>query len=121
MHILFLTAEQWPTFRADLVVLFGKYLPRHGITCDLVTEQDVLQTNNQLWPAGQLILCKVPKNRACQYVIKFLHQCKVLVTCDYKQYQAVQVRDMVLIALVAIAMCKIKQVPFFYWLSYPQS
>ena len=123
MRILFLTAEQWPTFRADLVVLFGKYLPRFDITCDLVTELEFTQLSNQLnsWPAGKAILCKIPENRASQYVVKFLHQCRVLITSDYKQYQAVQVRDMVLVALVAIIMCKIKRRPFFYWLSYPQS
>ena len=121
MHILYLTAEQWPTFRADLTILFGKYLPRFGVTCDVVTEQDVNDSNQTNWPAGKGLLCKVPKNRAGQYVVKFLHQCKVLVTADYAQYQAVQVRDMTMIALVAILMCRLKKKPFYYWLSYPQS
>jgi len=121
MHILYLTAEQWPTFRADVTTLFGKYLPRFGVTCDLVTEQDVNAESAADWPAGKAILCKVPKNRAGQYVLKFLHQCKVLITADYAQYQAVQVRDMTLIALIAIVMCKLKKIPFYYWLSYPQS
>ncbi|MBX9676943.1 MAG: glycosyltransferase [Methylotenera sp.] len=121
MHILYLTAEQWPTFRADVTTLFGKYLPRFGITCDLVTEQEVGTQNAANWPAGKAILCKVTKSRAGQYVLKFLHQAKTLITADYAQYQAVQVRDMTLIALVAIVMCKLKKRPFFYWLSYPQS
>ena len=121
MHILYLTAEQWPTFRADVTTLFGNYLPRFGVTCDLVTEQDVITETATDWPAGKAIICKVPNNRAGQYVLKFLHQCKVLITADYVQYQAVQVRDMTLIALVAIVMCKLKKIPFYYWLSYPQS
>lgn len=121
MHILYLTAEQWPTFRADLTTLFGKYLPRFGITCDLVTEQDVSTEKASDWPAGKALLCKVPQNRAGQYIFKFLHQCKALISADYAQYQAVQVRDMTLIALVAIVMCKFKKIPFYYWLSYPQS
>jgi glycosyltransferase involved in cell wall biosynthesis len=123
MHLLFLTSEQWPTYRADLTVLFGKYLPRSGITCDLVTEQEVVYdvTNPTLWPAGKAILCKVPANRAGQYIVKFFHQCKVLITSDYKQYQAVQVRDMTIVALFAIIVCKLNKRQFFYWLSYPQS
>ena len=76
MHILYLTAEQWPTFRADLTILFGKYLPRFDVTCDVVTEQDVNDSNQTNWPAGKALLCKVPKNRAGQYLVKFLHQCK---------------------------------------------
>lgn len=121
MHILFLTAEQWPTFRADVTTLFGKYLPRFGITCDLVTEQDSASQKPADWPAGKSLLCKVPGNRAGQYIVKFLHQFKVLSTSDYANYQAIQVRDMALIALVAIVMSKLKKRPFYYWLSYPQS
>lgn len=120
MHILYLTAEQWPTFRSDLTILFGKYLPGFGVTCDLVTERDN-NSNKQDWPAGKALLCNVPKLRAGQYLVKFLHQCKVLISADYKQYQAIQVRDMTMIALVALVMCKLKRRPFYYWLSYPQS
>ena len=121
MHILYFTAEQWPTFRVDITILFGKYLPRLGITCDLVTEQDANNSTEKPWPAGKAILCKVPKSRAGQYVVKFLHQFKTLMFADYKQYQAVQVRDMTMIALLALIMCKLHKKPFYYWLSYPQS
>ena len=120
MHILFLTAEQWPTFRADVNALFGKYLPRNNITCDLVTERDSSKPE-ALWPAGSAILCNLPKHRAAQYIVKFWHQCYVLLTADYKQYDAVQVRDMTLIALLALLVAKLKGIHFYYWLSYPQS
>lgn len=123
MHILFFTSEQWPTFRADLTILFGKYLPRFGITCDLVTEQDygAISLQPLAWPAGKALLCKVPKNRAGQYIVKFLHQLKVLLTTDYGCYQAIQVRDMTIIALIVMVVCKIIKKPFYYWLSYPQA
>jgi glycosyltransferase involved in cell wall biosynthesis len=121
MRLLFLTAEQWPTYRADITVLFGKYLPRFGVKSDLVTEQDLSQHNLVNWPAGNLLLCKIPRNRAGQYVVKFLYQCKVLMRANYQHYDAIQVRDMTVIALLAIAMAKLKNKPFYYWLSYPQS
>ncbi len=123
MHILFLTAEQWPTFRADITALFGRYLPRLNITCDLVTERDSINTSNldDTWPAGKAVVFNIPKNRAAQYFAKFWHQCRVLFTTDYSQYQAIQVRDMTAIALVALIVAKIKGLPFLYWLSYPQS
>ena len=120
MRLLYLTAEEWPTFRADITVLFGKYLPRLGVYSDLVTEASLSQAAST-WPAGQAITCQVPSNRAVHYIVKFLHQCKVLLTTDYDDYAAVQVRDMTIIALVALVMCAIKKKPFFYWLSYPQS
>jgi glycosyltransferase involved in cell wall biosynthesis len=120
LRLLYLTAEEWPTFRADITVLFGKYLPKLGIYSDLVTEASRTQPI-AAWPAGQAILCEVPAQRAMQYIVKFLHQCKVLICSDYAQYDAVQVRDMTVIALVALIMCKLKKRPFLYWLSYPQS
>ena len=120
MRLLYLTAEEWPTFRADINVLFGKYLPRYGVYSDLVTEASLSKAAST-WPAGKAVTCRVPSNRAAHYIVKFLHQCKVLLTTHYDDYAAVQVRDMTIIALVALVMCAIKKKPFFYWLSYPQS
>lgn len=120
MHILFLTAEQWPSFRADTNALFSKYLPRNNITCDLATERDTSKPGIA-WLAGKTFLCDLPKNRGAQYLIKLWHQSRVLFTVDYKNYDAIQVRDMTVIALIAVVMAKIKGLPFYYWLSYPQS
>ncbi len=120
MRILYLTAEQWPTFRVDITVLFGKYLPRFGIYADLVTEASLLEPQT-IWPAGKALVCQVPPSRAGQYMVKFIHQTKVLFSADYAQYDAVQIRDLTVIALIALLICKIKKKPFFYWLSYPQS
>lgn len=120
MRLLYLTAEEWPTFRADITVLFGKYLPTFGIYSDLATEASRTQPMVP-WQAGEAIVCEVPAQRAMQYILKFLHQCKVLITSDYSKYDAVQVRDMTVIALVTLLMCKLKKRPFLYWLSYPQS
>lgn len=123
MHILYFTAEQWPTFRPDVTVLFGKYLPRHGITCDLVTERDlsVAGKPSVTWGGGQAILCNVPRNRAGQYLVKFWHQLWAMLSMDAKKYDAIQVRDMSLTALVGVIVARAKGLQFFYWLSFPQS
>lgn len=122
-HLLYLTAEQWPTFRPDVVSLFGKYLPRHGVTCDLVTERDTDKENNpeKPWSAGNAVLCNVPRNRAGQYVVKFWHNLRVLITMDARKYEAIQVRDMSVIAIAGLILARLKGIKFFYWLSYPQS
>lgn len=123
LHLLYLTAEQWPTFRPDLVALFGKYLPRYGVTSDLVTERDrAIPANADLkWLGGEAILCDIPRGRAGQYLAKTWHNIRTLLTIDINQYQAIQVRDMSLTALVALVVARIRGIPFFYWLSYPQS
>jgi glycosyltransferase involved in cell wall biosynthesis len=123
LHLLYFTAEAWPTFRQDIAALFGKYLPRHEITCDLVTERLIDAPTNAInnWAAGKTILCKVPQNRAGQYIVKFWHNIHTLIKFDKTRYDAIQVRDMSLTALLGLLMARAKGVPFFYWLSYPQS
>lgn len=122
LHLLYFTAEQWPTFRPDVIALFGKYLPRHGVTCDLVTDRDT-QAASPLpaWGAGQAIVCSMPQNRIAQYVAKMLHNLNTLWSFDAKQYDAIQVRDMSVTAVFALLAARIKGLPFYYWLSYPQS
>jgi glycosyltransferase involved in cell wall biosynthesis len=123
MRLIYFTAEQWPTFRADLVVLFGKYLPRRGITCDLVTERErsVAPADVPPWGGGSARLCNVPANRAGQYVAKLWHNFSVLASLDARRYDALQVRDMSLTALFGLLIARLKGLRFFYWLSYPQS
>ena len=123
MHLLFFTAEQWPTYRPDIVALFGKYLPRHGITSDLVTERNIVTEDNSefTWGGGQSILCNVPRNRAGQYLVKFWHNLRTMISMDAKKYDAIQVRDMPLTALAGLVVARFKGIQFFYWLSFPLS
>ena len=123
MRLIYFTAEQWPTFRADLVALFGKYLPRRGVTCDLVTERErtVAPRDVPPWGGGGAKLCNVPANRAGQYVVKLWHNLSVLASVDARRYDALQVRDMTATALAGLVAARIKGLRFFYWLSYPQS
>lgn len=123
IHLLYLTAEQWPTFRADLIALFGKYLPRHGVSCDLATERAADSGSELLpaWPAGQALLCAVPASRAAQYGAKLWHLLRVLAGADSRRYSAIQVRDMGLTAGFGLMAARFKGLQFYYWLSYPQS
>ena len=122
-RFLYLVSEQWPTHRADMAVLFGKYLPRHGVFSDIVTERDAEQKNT--WQGGRAILCRPFRSKAVMRVTKFLYQTSILlrrIMFAFKpEYDAVQVRDMIWIALVALLVCKFKKIPFYYWLSYPHS
>lgn len=123
LHMLYFTAEQWPTFRPDVAALFGKYLPRYRVTCDLVTEHHLDEKSKPLtpWGGGDAVLCEVPYNRAGQYLVKFWHNLCVLAAMDAKKYDAIQVRDMSLTALAGLIIARLKGVQFFYWLSYPHS
>ena len=122
IHLLFVSHESWPTFRPDVAVLFGKYLPRLGVTSDLVTERDDNDTQElRAWGGGKALLCSLPDGRAAQHIVKTWHNLRMLVSFDRSQYDAIQVRDMPMVALAGLAMSRIKGVPFFYWMSFPQS
>ncbi len=123
LHLLYFTPEPWPTFRPDIIALFGKYLPRHGITCDLVTERDMNATDPEeiAWSGGHGVLCNVPRNRAGQYLVKLRHNLQTLIEMDAKKYDAIQVRDMSVTAVAGLILARLKGIKFYYWLSYPQS
>lgn len=118
LRVLYLMAESWPTFRADVAVLFGKYLPRHGIQSDLLTEQGI---GGETWQGGQSYLFKVPTSKSLFYIAKFLLSIKGALAVRSQDYDAIQVRDMPVIAAFVLFIARIKNIPFIYWMSFPQS
>ena len=123
IRILYFTEEFWPTHRQDLYALFGKYLPRYRVSSDLVSAYDPATGAKaaEAWPGGEALLCRLPHNRAAQYVLKLWHNIKTLIKVDAGQYDALQVRDMSMTALLALLTARLKGIQFYYWLSYPQS
>ncbi|WP_206732372.1 glycosyltransferase [Janthinobacterium sp. 17J80-10] len=122
IHLLFVSHESWPTFRPDVAVLFGKYLPRLGVTSDLVTEHEAGDAKEgRAWGGGKALLCRLPAGRAGQHIVKTWHNLRVLASFDRSKYDAIQVRDMPMMALAGLAIARLRGVPFFYWMSFPQS
>jgi hypothetical protein len=70
IRLLYVVEEPWPTYRADVVSLFGKYLPRHGIASDIVTERDgAVPAAGGAWPGGEALLCGAAAGPAKRHVI----------------------------------------------------
>lgn len=120
IRLLFLTAEEWPTFRQDVVTLFGKYLSEVNIKSFLITEE-AKHSENVIWRGGDSLICQSSSSRSIRYVLKFLHQLKCLLSINLKEFDAIQVRDMPFIGFFALIISKLKRKPFFYWMSYPMS
>jgi glycosyltransferase involved in cell wall biosynthesis len=124
IRLLYITAEAFPTYHADLAVLFGKYLPRLGLFTDIVTEAMNASASSKStlnWDGGEALLCQVPANRGFYHIVKFMHNVSCLLRCDPKKYDAIQVRDLPIAALFALLIARYKKLPFYYWMSYPQS
>lgn len=119
-RLLYLTAEEWPTFRVDLTTLFGQELPRLGLHTNLVTERKGPEPAPP-WPGGQLHLCAPGRNKAENYLRKFFHLLWQAAVADRGQVAAIQVRDMPVVAAFGLLAARVRNVPFFYWMSYPQS
>lgn len=117
-RLLYLTAETWPTFRADVAVLFGKYLPVHGIYSDLITGSTP-NVDQIPWGGGKADLCSGDGGQTARSLVTWWHGIKRLVQADRHRYQAIQVRDMPIAAIFGLLAARFKGLRFFYWMSFP--
>ena len=120
IRLLYLTAEAWPTHRVDIVTLFGKWLPQWGIESALLTQQGSDYSDHP-WQGGLDLTFKVPQKKSLFYFSKFFTLIGKVLLIKAKDFDAVQVRDMPVVAFFALLIAKIKRLPFYYWMSYPQS
>lgn len=121
-RLLFVIADGWPTHRADVAVLFGKELPRHGIACDLVAQSAARHGEDPVgWEAGEAFLCQRTGRRARDQLTGFLHDCRALWSASGEHYDGIQVRDKVFAGLVGLVRARRLGKPFFFWMSYPMS
>lgn len=119
MRLLFLTAESCPTFRADVAALFGKYLPRHDVFTDIVTGRTPGHSGPVKWGGGETYLFESAGGQARKHIRTLLHGIKHLFTADRTRYQAIQVRDMPVLATFGLLAARLKGLPFYYWMSFP--
>lgn len=119
IRLLFATAEPYPTFRADVTTLFGKYSPRYGVMSDVVTERAPGAAGEVRWEGGDALLTAIRGGKAGKYIVKLMHCALTLFRADRTKYQAIQVRDMPVVALLGLLAARRKRIPFFYWMSFP--
>lgn len=121
LQILQLVPETLPTFRADVATLFGKYLPRHGVQCHVVGKGGT----DAAAPAGAQGFASVRRSGGgarWRRELSFAWLClRALLGMKRGACDAVQVRDMVSIGLLALAVARLKGVPLLYWVSYLMS
>jgi glycosyltransferase involved in cell wall biosynthesis len=120
IRLLFLTAETCPTFRADVNVLFGKYLPHYGVQSDIVAGRTPGGGEETVqWGGGEALLCDVSGGQAKKHIKTLWHGVRHLFSARQSRYQAIQVRDMPVLAAFGLLAARLKGLPFYYWMSYP--
>lgn len=118
MKLLFIILDGLPTFRPDVAALWGKYLPREKVLCDVSTIQNK-EHSSLSWDSGDTFLLKPTRNKILEQLGAFAHDCKVLWRTRNNGYDAIQVRDKTFICLLVILLAKRQNIPFFYWMSFP--
>ena len=119
LKILQLVPEALPTFRADVAVLFGKYLPRHGVCTDIVGKAGAAERAEQGFASSRRPRATTSRWRQ---ECTFLALCvRALLGARKDNCDVIQVRDMVSIGLLALLLARLKGIPMTYWMSYLMS
>ncbi|MEJ6006632.1 glycosyltransferase [Paucibacter sp. AS339] len=118
-RLLFVTKETHPSFRADVRVLFGKYLPRMGIASDLFTQAEYGQASTP-WAAGALLLAPSSAKSWLRPLQLLRHDLRLFTAARSGDYAAVQVRDRIFAGALGLSAARRAGLPFFYWASYPK-
>jgi glycosyltransferase involved in cell wall biosynthesis len=122
MRILAIIPDGHPTHRPDVSALFGRYLPRLDIHTDLVThEADDALGSIPEWSGGRALLYRRTSSRARDQIVGFCHDIGALWAARPGDYQAIQVRDKVFVAVFATWITRHRRLPLFYWMSFPKS
>lgn len=116
MRILYLTREAYPSFRPDLLNLFGQCLPKRSVYCDLVAM--AAGGVDAPWGAGRVFSSK-SNSRILRLVLRLILPFKLFTLPRKETYGAIQVRDRVVGALIGLVAAKFYRIPFFYWMSFP--
>jgi glycosyltransferase involved in cell wall biosynthesis len=120
MRLLISIPDGYPTFRADVVTLFGKYLPRHGIASDLIAHPSGPSPEEpSKWGGGDALVCPRTSGRIKKHLTLFRFVARHLLRAHKERYDAIQVRDSVFTALVGLWVARREGIPFYYWMSYP--
>jgi len=119
MRLLFLMPEAYPTFRPDITELFGKYLPRQGLMSDLVGYRAAEDSAVPAWGGGEVLLGPPPVGRLRKMPARLLHFLTMLLRSRRELHEAIQVRDMPMLAAFALLRARLAGQPFVYWMSFP--
>jgi len=115
VRILYLSREPHPSFRPDIATLFGRCLPQHGVVSDMVALQE---GEPAAWPAGRA-LTRTGHGKLGRLLARWRVALDLFPLARKKDYDAVQVRDRIVGALIGLLAARRAGLPFFYWMSLP--
>lgn len=116
MRLLYAIRDPFPTYRPDVLKLFGHTLPALGITSDIVATSRVpVPAEAASWPAGHCLLTQLRGGRLNK-LMKLLFADLALLR-RARHYDVLVIRDRIFAAWLATLL--VRSVPVVYWMSFP--
>lgn len=122
IRMLQLVPEPLPTHRADLRALFGKYLPRFEILCDIVGKGGGVNKKKDDYDHRITVQCSRATGGRIIQEMSFVSLCvRRLFDSSCATYDLIQIRDMVTIGAIALLAARLRRQRFAYWMSFLMS
>ncbi|MGX4641804.1 glycosyltransferase [Massilia sp. SYSU DXS3249] len=123
LSIAFIVRDPLPPLRADVLTLFGRELPRHGIHAELVGQRadapEAQDSPNAAWQAGGMHLVGSLRSRFASLLSPLWDALGLLRALRRARPDCIQVRDKIASAMFAWLAARLLRVPFVYWMSFP--
>ncbi len=127
MKMLYIAADRFPPFRADVVELFAKQMPARGHQIDWLMQRgpDALNLSSPTnWLSNTVYL--TPRNENAGLLGRILNNLlgmwgdfMILPLAFKGRYDIIQVRDKFFACLIAWLAARLTGARFIYWMSYP--
>ena len=125
IRLLYWTREEFPTFRVDIDVLFGRELLGRGHAIDFVMQASSpsVVPGAHHWHGRTVFVGPTATgclfSRFAKHWLAFWHDLRSLRRARAADYDAIQFRDKFLIAAIGLIIARARGLRYFYWLSFP--
>jgi glycosyltransferase involved in cell wall biosynthesis len=126
LRFLFVTADEFPTFRPDVDVLFGKELLGRGHQIDWVASGPAATSGIVLtrWRGCRAWLAPSAARpgllgRLRQHTVALRNELRIFSLARRERYDFLQVKDCYLAGVIALLSARLTATRFYYWHSFP--
>jgi len=125
IRMLFWIREEFPTYRVDIDVLFGRELIGRGHAIDFVMQAGSpnVTPGSHRWRGRSVFVGSTTVgsvfSRFAKHALALWNDLKCLRFAHPEHYDALQVRDKFVFAAIAVWIAHRRGMKFFYWLSFP--
>ena len=119
ISILYFQVDSYPMHQPDIMILFGKYMPLHGVSTTLAAiTHDPREADGHSWEGGRGVFVLAGRGRVGKALSRFWLQLKTLIVAG-RDADIIQVRNDSVFGLLALVFSRVIGKPFIFWMSFP--